>query len=68
MKTIVRPKSVKHSYEAPTAAQIKFAIDLAASAGYRHLNDAAKDCFGKNPIGGVKRGQMSTLIEWLKAK
>jgi hypothetical protein len=59
---------VRYDFEAPTEAQEKFATELAARAGYRFLSDAAKDCFGRRRVGGLKRGDMSTLIEWLKAK
>jgi hypothetical protein len=60
--------AVKYTYENATDKQIAYATNLAANAGYSHLSYAIKDCFGKNPIGGIKRGQVSTLIEWLKAR
>lgn len=68
MSTKNRPTAVKHTYDAPTPKQIAYAEALAAAAGYRFLNDAVKDCFGKNPVGGIKREKMSQLITFLQAR
>jgi hypothetical protein len=58
--------AVKHDYAPATEAQENYAKQLAARAGYRFLSEAAKACFGRSSVGGIKRAEMSRLIEWLK--
>lgn len=59
--------AVTHTYSPATPAQISYATTLAAQKGFRHLSQAEKACFGKSKIGGLKRGDVSRLIDWLKA-
>lgn len=57
---------VKNTYEAATEKQKKFAEFLAKKKGFRFLSESEKACFGKTKIGGLKRGDMSILIDFLK--
>ncbi len=59
---------VKNTHASVTDKQIAFATSLANRKGYRFLSDAEKACFGKCKIGGLDRGRMSQLIDWLMAK
>lgn len=58
--------TVTKTHDGATEKQIQFAESLARKAGYRFLADAEKACFGKRKIGGLKRGDVSRLIDWLK--
>lgn len=60
--------TVKHNFAQSTDKQLDYAKALAPKAGYRFLADAEKDCFGKRKIGGLARGDLSKLIDFLKAK
>ena len=57
--------TVTNTYGEATEKQVKYATALATKKGYRFLADAEKACFGKRKIGGLKRADMSALIEFL---
>lgn len=59
---------VKNTHASSTDKQVKYAESLAARKGFKYLSQAEKACFGKNKIGGMDRGRMSQLIEWLLAQ
>lgn len=59
---------VQNTYDRPTDKQTAYAESLARKAGYGHLSRAVKDCFGKQPVGGLNRAAMSELINWLQGK
>ena len=58
--------TVTHTYSPATPAQIDYATKLAAQKGYRYLSQAEKACFGRSKVGGLKRADVSRLIDWLK--
>ena len=60
--------TVTNTYAATTDKQVAYAEALARKAGYSYLSQAEKACFGRHKVGGLKREQMSRLIEWLKQK
>ena len=51
-----------------TAAQMSYANSLAQQAGYTSAQSARWEWEGKKPYGKLYRGQMSELIDWLKAQ
>jgi len=57
----------KNRYAAPTDKQFAYAESLARKGGYRFgVADARKAMRGKNPVGSIKRSELSELIDWLK--
>lgn len=61
--------TVTHTHAKPTEKQLAYIESLSARAGYRYSGNAVKDCFGKNPVGGLRsRGMASELIDFLKSK
>lgn len=59
---------VTHTHVAATEKQVAYAESLARKSGFRFLSDAEKACFGKRKVGGLKRADMSRLIDWLAAR
>lgn len=58
--------TVKYRYDSPTPKQLAYAESLAHKAGYRGINDARRAKCGKSPVGDIKRGALSDLIDWLQ--
>jgi hypothetical protein len=59
---------VRHDYAPATSSQRAYAERLAKQAGYDYLSQAEKACFGRQKVGGLKRGDMSRLIDWLQSR